>query len=170
MTHAAVWYQLAVGAVVESPSLTIGDDLIEDLVRLGGYVHPLFTDPDYVETISPLAARPLPGGALLHLMGGLAEQCGVLDGNVLALLGYDAVHFRVPVLAGDAVHLRMTIGDTTPSPRARRAELELGWELVRADGSVAVDAQARMLVAQPAVHADHGHPDPPGRTESCSDR
>jgi acyl dehydratase len=144
-----VWHELAEGTVIDSPTVEVTDELVGELVRLGGYVHPLFTDPDYVRTSSPLPARPLPGAAVLHLMGGLAEQCEVLDGTVLALLGFDGVRFRSPALAGDVLRLRLTIGDTVPAGRAGREELALGWTMVREDGSVVAEASARMLVARP---------------------
>jgi acyl dehydratase len=143
------WHQLPPGTVVESPPVTVTDRLVDDLVRLGGYVHPLFTDPEYVRTTSPLPARPLPGAAVLHLMGGLAEQCGVLDGSVLALRGFDGVRFRAPALAGDVLHLLLRIGETTRTGTAGREELRLGWSMVRADGTVVAEADARMLVARP---------------------
>ena len=106
------WHELDEGTEIESPPLPVTEELVEALVRLGGYVHPLFTDPEYVRTSSPLPARPLPGAAVLYLMGGLAEQCEVLDGSVLALLGFDDVRFRSPAVAGDVLRLRLRIGGT----------------------------------------------------------
>jgi acyl dehydratase len=143
------WHELPPGTEFESADLPVTEQLVEDLVRLGGYVHPLFTDPDYVRTTSPLPARPLPGGAVLHLMGGLAEQCEALDGSVLALLGYDQVRFRAPALAGDSLRLRMRLGPTTPTGRPGREELRLDWSAVRSDGTVVAEAAVRMLVARP---------------------
>lgn len=143
------WHELPEGTEFESAELPVTEQLVDDLVRLGGYVHPLFTDPDYVRTSSPLPARPLPGGAVLHLMGGLAEQCEALDGSVLALLGYDQVRFRAPALAGDSLRLRMRLGPTTPGGRPGREELRLDWSAVRSDGTVVAEAVVRMLVARP---------------------
>lgn len=143
------WHQVPEGTEIESPPVTVTDQLVEDLVRLGGYVHPLFTDPEYVRTSSPLPARPLPGSAVLHLMGGLAEQCAVLDGSVLALVGFADVRFRSPALAGDVLRLRLRIGGTTPTGRGGREELRLDWSMNRQDGTVVAEATARMLVARP---------------------
>ncbi len=143
------WHEVPEGFEIESPPLTVSEELVDDLVRLGGYVHPLFTDPEYVRTRSPLPARPLPGAAVLHLMGGLAEQCEALDGTVLALRGFDEVRFRAPAVAGDVLHLRLRIGSTRPTGRTGREELRLGWTMVRDDGTVVAEADARMLVARP---------------------
>ena len=143
------WHELPEGTEIESPPLPVTEELVEALVRLGGYVHPLFTDPEYVRTSSPLPARPLPGAAVLHLMGGLAEQCEVLDGSVLALVGFEDVRFRSPALAGDVLRLRLRIGDTEPTGRAGREHLRLGWSMEREDGTVVAEAGARMLVARP---------------------
>lgn len=143
------WHELPEGTEIESPEVPVTEDLVDDLVRLGGYVHPLFTDPGYVRTHSPLPGRPLPGAAVLHLMGGLAEQCEPLDGSVLALLGYDQVRFLAPALAGDSLRLRMRLGPTAPTARAGREVLRLDWTAVRSDGTVVAEAAVRMLVRRP---------------------
>lgn len=143
------WHQLPMGTVVRGPSLEVTEQLVDDLVRLAGYAHPLFTDADYVRTRSPFPARPLPGAAVLHLMGGLAEQCGVLDGTVLALLGFREVRFASPALVGDVLTLELGLVERLPTPRAERAELVLHWRAVRPDGSLVAEATARMLVAGP---------------------
>lgn len=132
-----------------TPSREITSADADVLVGVGGYVHPLFTDPGYVRTHSPLPGRPLPGAAVLHLMGGLAEQCEPLDGSVLALLGYDQVRFLAPALAGDSLRLRMRLGPTAPTARAGREELRLDWTAVRSDGTVVAEAAVRMLVRRP---------------------
>lgn len=143
------WHQLPAGTVVSSPAVHVTEHLVDQLVQLGGYVHPLFTDPDYVRQTSPLPGRPLPGAAVLHLMGGLAEQCGVLDGSVLALVGFDNVRFVSPALVGDQLRLELTLVGTQPTARPGREVLQLVWSAVRADGSLVAEAHANLLVARP---------------------
>lgn len=144
------WHSVEVGTVLTGDPVTVTDDLVQGLVELGGFVHPLFTDPDYVRDHSPLPGRPLPGTALLHLMGGLAEQSGVLDGTVLALLGFGEVAFAAPAMVGDRVRLELEIGATTPTSKPGREVLELSWRAVRdPDGAVLARAVARMLVQRP---------------------
>lgn len=143
------WHELPRATVVRSPALELTEQLVDDLVRIGGYVHPLFTDADYVRTQSPLPGRPVPGAGILHLMGGLAERCGVLDGSVLALLGFKDVRFASPALVGDVLTLELSVESSHPTGRHGREELVLRWRAVRTDGSLVAEALARMLVARP---------------------
>ncbi len=145
------WHELAPDTVVRCGPVEITEELLQTLVERGGFVHPLFTDPDYVRDHSPLPERPLPGTALLHLMGGLAEQSGVLDGTVLALLGFGQVAFEAPALVGDRVRLDLGIGTLAPTSKAGREVLTLRWQAVRdGDDTVLARAEARMLVRRPS--------------------
>lgn len=148
------WHEVPTGTVVSSGPVSVTEELLEVLVARGGFVHPLFTDVAYVREHSPLPERPLPGTALLHLMGGLAEQSGLLDGSVLALLGFGDVSFEAPALVGDSIRLDLEIGTTVPTSRPGRELLALHWRAVRdADGTILARAEARMLVRRPGSPA-----------------
>lgn len=149
MAGAAVtrpWHELPLGTVVRGPSIEVTEELADELIRRGGYVHPLFTDPEFLRTKSPFASRPLPGAAVLYLMGGLAERCGVLDDTVLALLGFRDVEFVSPAVVGDTLTLELSIVDCIATSRKGRGELVLRWRALRSDESLVAEATARMLV------------------------
>lgn len=147
------WHELGPGQVVIAGRRTVTEALIEQMVAFGGYVHPLFQDETYVREHSPLPARPLPGSAVLHLLGGLAEQSGVLDATVLALLGFDSVRFRSPAVAGDTLALELAVLGLTPAAKPGRQLLRLRWRGVRDDGDLVVEAIAVMLVATDTTEA-----------------
>ncbi len=128
--------------VHRSPDLTVEPAAAATLIALGGYVHPLFTDPGFLEA-SPFAARPLPGQALLLLMGGLAEQCGAYDERTLALLGLDEVVFHRAAVDGDTFHVEV---EQRPAGAADGRVTSWWWRAVRADGVLLGEATARFLM------------------------
>jgi acyl dehydratase len=121
---------------------TLTEHDITSVVELGGYTHPLFTDPASAAA-SPFGARPAPGQALLLWMGGMAEQTGIFDDTTIGLVGFDAVAFRKPAFAGDALTLSIEIRGKEHDAKGRGV-LVMAWLLHRAD-QVLVEATARML-------------------------
>src|SRR5207245_199054 len=111
-------------------------------IGIGGYVHPIFTDAEFVAR-TPLGRTPLPGEAVLLIMGGLAEQTERFDDTTIALVGFDQVRFVAPVFAGDEVHLDVEIVGKEPSRTT--GVLVMRWTCLGSDGGVRCEAVARML-------------------------
>ena len=126
---------------VTSPSRAITQDLVDTLVRLGGYPHPLF-HPTPEERAAGRAA-PLMGQGVLLLAGGLAEQTGALD-DAIALVGLREVTFRSMVRAGTSVRLVMDLLTTTTTSSGKRRS-EYLWTVVDDDGTVVLEATAVLL-------------------------
>lgn len=126
---------------VTSPSRTITQELIDTLVELGGYPHPLF-HPTAEERAAGRGA-PLMGQGVLLLAGGLAEQSGALD-DAIALVGLTDVSFRAMVRAGTAVHLVLDLLATTTTASGKRRS-EYRWTVVGDDGAVVLEATAVLL-------------------------
>lgn len=125
--------------------LDVGD--AEELIRLGGYVHPLFTDPEYVEQ-STFASRPWPGQALLLVMGGLLEQTGLFDELAVALVGYDSVGFVAPAFDGDVIKVEVEQTDLIPG---RSFDVGLfRCTAIRSDEQVLVETIMRFLLRKDA--------------------
>jgi acyl dehydratase len=135
-----------VGDRFTTPSLRLDADLMRVLIERGGYVHPLFVDPEYAAA-SELGRTPLPGPAVLLLIGGLAEQSGRFDGTVIALVGFDEVRFLAPAFEGDLVHADVEVLEREDRS-GRRGLLTMRWRMLRDDGAVLCDARARMLFAR----------------------
>jgi acyl dehydratase len=136
--------RMSVGDRVESPSRSLDADTVAELVALGGYTHPLFTDAAFAAT-TPMGRSPVPGEALLLLMGGLMEQTGVFDETTIALTGFDGVRFAAPAFAGDTVQVEAEVVGKEPSPSGRRGTLVFLWRCTTTAGHVLVEATARML-------------------------
>jgi hypothetical protein len=127
-----------------STTTTITPELIGDLVRLGGYVHPLFQPggADHLE-----GGTPLPGQAVLLIMGGLAEQSGELD-DAIAMVEIGHVKFHRMVTAGMQLHLAIEPGDSRPT---RRGDIIRHYRWIALDESAAAVAEANvvMLMSSP---------------------
>lgn len=135
--------RFAVGDVIGSPVRALAEADVEQIVSVGGYTHPLFTDPAYAAA-SRFGRRPVPGQGVLLVMGGLAEQTDVFDATTIGLVGLDDVRFLAPAFAGDTVRLRLEIL-AKEQPKPGRGLLVMAWRCARVDGTALVEATARML-------------------------
>lgn len=124
-----------------TPSLMVDEDMRRDVVRLGGYTHPLFTAPDQVRLPS---GSPLPGQAVLMLMGGLVEQTKRVD-DAVALIGMTDVRFLAPAVPGTQLHVEVSVIAHTPRTGGR-AVREMRWAAQDADGTTLVEATVCMLI------------------------
>ena len=136
--------RLTVGDVIAAPARTITEDEAATLTTLGGYVHPLFTDPEYVRTSSPFDRSPIPGAGVLFLLGGMAESSDAFDQTTIAMVGIDDVRFAAPAFGGDTLHLDMEVLDKQRSASGTRGTVRLGWRCTRG-GDEILSATITML-------------------------
>ena len=125
-------------AAVRTPSREVTADLARQLVDAGGYTHPLFHPEDPAD-------RPLPGQAVLLLMGGLVEQSGALD-HAVAMLELRRARFHTMVRPGSRIHVEVEPGGSEPTKNGR-ARQELTWTAYDDDGAVAT-VEVLMLVEE----------------------
>ena len=135
---------LTPGETFTTPALRIDADDAAALIRIGGYTHPLFTDPAYAAA-STFGRSPLPGEAVLHAMGGMVEQSGRFDDTVVALLGFDMVQFTAAAFPGDLLHVLVEVLGKDIRPGGRRGEVTMAWRCRNERSEPLVDATARML-------------------------
>jgi hypothetical protein len=131
-----------------TPAVEVTEELRRAAVDLGGFTHPLFTRPAEVRLPQ---GSPLPGQAVLLLMGGLVEQSGQVD-DVIALTGLREVSFLRPAVPGDALHVEVEVLRQTPRS-AGRAVREMRWTAVNGAGQTLAEALVTMLVADPGTGA-----------------
>ena len=136
--------ELSVGDAFSTPERTLDEDLVRSLIATGGFTHPLFTDPRWAEA-SRFGRTPLPGQAILLLLGGLVEQTGKFDDTVIALTGFDEVRFIAPAFAGDTVRGTIEVIAKQPSSSGTRGTLVMAWLCVNEHGETLAAATARML-------------------------
>jgi len=125
---------------LRTPPVEITQALIDDLVRLGGYTHPLF-DP------AGDAPAPMPGQGVLLLMGGLVERSGLLD-RAIALLELREVRFLRMLRAGTTLHVELAPGPSEPTSSGKVVQ-HYDWTAVDAEGGRILQARALMLMRPP---------------------
>lgn len=135
---------LSPGVTFTTPGIHIDDDDASALIRIGGYTHPLFTDPAYAAA-SPFGRSPLPGEAVLHLMGGAVEQSGRFDETVVALTGFDGVRFWAPAFGGDTLYVVVEVTGRQVRPSGKRGEVTMSWRCRNERGEMLVEANVTML-------------------------
>jgi hypothetical protein len=123
----------------DQPSVLITDELISTLVATGGYTHPLF-NPNGLDG----AARPLPGQAVLLLMGGLVEQSGLLD-RAIALLELKRVRFEKMVHAGSRLGVEIIEGERSQTSSGKTLQ-EFTWIAHDQSGQHCARAEVLMLM------------------------
>jgi acyl dehydratase len=122
--------------------IEITDDMISTLVTTGGYPHPLFQE-GWREI--GMRGRPLPGQAVLLLVGGAMERTGKFD-HAIALLGVDDVNFLNAVVAGDSIRLEWEEIEFLPWKSAGRELLRMKWRVLNQFDELCMEASSRMLV------------------------
>ena len=124
-----------------SPPLEVSRELIDTLVNVGGYSHPLFNPTP--EKLANGVFAPLMGQGVLLLAGGLAERSGAMD-DVIALLEFREVRFHAMITAGDRIHVVMTCLATRVTSGGKRVS-DYAWAVVDQTGQTVLDAVVVML-------------------------
>jgi acyl dehydratase len=130
-------------------SVTLTDEHRALVATLGGYTHPLFTDPVYVREQSPFSSALVPGELTLFLLGGLAEQSGLFGDDVVALVGIDEVRFPSAALVGDTITLEMEVGSHEREAGRSTGTITLNWRASKQTSEEVLTCLVTMLVREP---------------------
>ena len=142
--RAASYESFTPGSVIDAPSVLLTAEHLQVIRTVGGYTHPLFTDPDYVAANS-LPGQPVPGEWTLFLLGGLAEQSGAFGDDVAALVAIDQVRFSVPATVGDTLRLEIEVIDRREVSSGRRGIVEFIWRARNQRDLEVVECRVSML-------------------------
>lgn len=145
------WEDYQVGEKAVSPGKTITEAALTMCLGLGGYLLPLFLDEEFAKK-TPMGGRIAPGRVTFLMMGGLVEQCHLLDlDSIIALLAIDKIVFRAPVRPGDTIRVEIEITGKRETSKADRGIIvhkETCWNqrnelLVESEGSHLVRRRPR---------------------------
>jgi acyl dehydratase len=128
-----------------TPPVEVTQSLIDGLVGLGGYTHPLFNPG--ARQLSEGTRAPMPGQGVLLLMGGLVEQSGLLD-HAIALLELREVRFLKMLKAPTTLHVEITPGASKTTSSGKTIQ-HYQWTAIDAVGTRILEAQATMLTHKP---------------------
>jgi acyl dehydratase len=104
----------------------------------------------YVREESPFDSPLVPGEFTLFLLGGLAEQSGLFEDDVVALVGIDEVRFPSAALIGDTVSLEMEVGAHQRRPGGSTGSIALRWRATKQTGEEVLICGVTMLVREQA--------------------
>jgi acyl dehydratase len=109
--------------------------------------HPLHTDDEFARSMG-FPRRIAHGLFGLSLMEGLKTTLRLYEHTSIASLGWDNVRFRLPILSGAVVRVRLTFASKRLSSRPGRGIVTEAVVLEREDGVVLVDATHATLLIQ----------------------
>lgn len=87
-----------------------------------------------------------PGLASIAIASGLMERLGLGTGTALAILE-QTIRYKSPVMFGDTIHLELMIKELKPHPEKPRGTVQFAYEILKQDGSVAIEGEWRWLFA-----------------------
>ena len=138
------WSALAVGDVVESPGVTIGEAHLVQWAGLTGDWVSLHLDAQYAAA-TPFGERIAHGPLTLSIALGLLTQTGYFS-NVAAWLGVDEVRALRPVLIGHTIRARAVVVEARPTKRPDRGLWGLAYQVVNQDGETVMTFRSSFLI------------------------
>lgn len=146
-----LWFDdVTVGASMRSAQITVDAAAIACFCDLTHDHHPLHTDEAYA------LSRGFPGVIAhglygLALMEGLKTEMKLYQHSSIASLGWDAVKFLRPVVAGDIVHVEFRFESKRLASRGDRGVVTEALQLVNQLGEPVIEARhAALLACRPA--------------------
>jgi len=136
---------LPIGAMATSPPVEITEEHGALARKLGGYTHPLFDEQPYPRESLPFERRPVPGELTLFLLGGLAEQSGLFDDSVIALVGMDDVRFLDAAMVGDTIRLELEVVGRRATSGGDKVVIDFTWRARKDDDTEVLTARISML-------------------------
>jgi 3-hydroxybutyryl-CoA dehydratase len=141
--------ELEPGQVTESSrGRTVTEADLALFSGVSGDWHPLHNDAEWAKT-GPFGVRIAHGLLLVSMMTGLAPISG---DAVAALYGFDSIRFIRPVLLGDTIRYRTTVGELTPKG-SERGVVGLNFEILNQDRATCVAGVIKLLVNRRPVQS-----------------
>ncbi len=112
-----LWFEEFVeGLPIRTRGRTITEADLVAFAGLSGDFNPMHTDALYAQT-TQFGARIAHGALVFSLATGLAYQLGVLEGTVIAFMGFE-MKLRAPVYIGDTIRVEASVSKRRPLPAA----------------------------------------------------
>ncbi len=144
-THAMFLEDFAEGQIFTSSARTITEADLTLFAMLSGDWNPVHVDEEFART-TQYGRRLVHGLYGPAIMTGMMQQLGIFDGSAIAMLNVRELQFRLPLLVGDTVHLRLEILSTRATSDGRRGVVGRRFLLVKHSGDVAQEMLSDVLV------------------------
>lgn len=136
---------VVVGAEFETPTHRVTAEDVAGFAALTRDGHPLHVDAAYARGrgFPAVIAHGLYG---LSLMEGLKSELKLYEATSVASLGWDAVQFRAPILAGDTLRVRFRFVEKRPTRDPGRGVVIEALELLNARDEVVTTGRHASLI------------------------
>ncbi len=144
-SHAMFLEDFEPGQVFTSSARTITEADLTLFAMLSGDWNPVHVDEEFART-TQYGKRLVHGLYGPAIMTGFMQQLGIFDGSAIAMLNVSQLTFKLPLLVGDTVHLRLTILATRATSDGKRGVVGRRFELVKHGGEVAQEMLSDVLI------------------------
>jgi acyl dehydratase len=151
-TQGLTFEEHQVGARYETLARTVSEADICAFVNLCGFNEPLFYDMEYVARESVFKGKPSPGAFTFSLSEGLIMQTGLIHGTGMSYLGGE-IRIVAPVLAGDTIHVAVTIADKRETKKPDRGIVTYTHTVTNQRGDVVLEAQVKRMIKRAPAKA-----------------
>lgn len=135
-----------VGETLETMGRTVGEAEIAQFVGLGGFFEELFIDQEYMAKSGPYPARIAPGAMTFALSEGLIILTGCIHRVGLALLSVEKMSFKRPLMAGDTIHVRVTVTDAVPTKKPDRGIVTFAHAVINQRGEEIMECTVKRML------------------------
>lgn len=143
----ARWFEeFEIGDVFHTQGRTVTETDSMLFAMFSGDMNPIHVDEEFAKANSPFGGRIPQGFAVLSIASGLQERLGLFAGTGRGL-GEQTIRYKRPVLIGDTITVRLTVAEKTDRPDRDWGTIVLAYEIVKADGTVAIEGTQTVLVA-----------------------
>lgn len=111
-----------------------------------GDMNPMHVDEEFASRHGLFGGRFPPGLMAVAIASGLKERLGLTAGTGLAMLE-QTIQYKSPVLFGDTIHVVLIVKEAESHPAKPRGTVRFHYEVVKGDGTVAIEGDWVMVVA-----------------------
>lgn len=111
-----------------------------------GDMNPMHVDEEFASRHGLFGGRFPPGLMAVAIASGLKERLGLTAGTGLVMLE-QTIRYKSPVLFGDTIHVVLLVKEVEPHPAKPRGTVRFHYEVVKGDGTVAIEGEWVMVVA-----------------------
>ncbi len=146
-----LWFEEFVeGVKVESRGRTITEADIVMFAGVSGDFNPMHTDAEFAKA-TQFGQRVAHGALIFSIGTGLAYAMNILEGTVIAFLGFE-MKLRAPVFLGDTIKLTGSVVKRRAMPTAGGGIVTLDIQIVKQDGSVVQKGEWTVMVKSKAAN------------------
>lgn len=145
------------------PGRTLGEADFTMACMVTGDWHPVHCDSVFARS-TPVGKPVLHGGYLTAIMLGMTANLLEFEEPVVLLLGLENWAFKAAIVAGDSVHLELTVQSKRRTSSGDRGILQFRQRLINQHGETVVEGVSSHMVVDGASGKPGGVPVPSGGT------